>query len=82
MSSSEASVPCSANASLAATTARSNGRQQVTYNGHPVYRFKGDSSPGDDKGQGVNAFGGLWYALSSSGNAVTTSPSSGGGYGY
>ena len=71
-----------ANASLTATTARSNGGTQVTYNGHPLYRFKGDSSPGDENGQGVNAFGGLWYALSSSGNAVTTSPSSGGGYGY
>lgn len=71
-----------ASASLAATTARPDGTRQVSYNGHPLYRFKGDQSSGDTNGQGVNAFGGLWYALSSSGNAVTTSPSSGGGYGY
>ena len=71
-----------ANASITATTARPDGRAQVTYNGHPLYRFSGDHSAGDTNGQGVNAFGGLWYALSSSGNAVTTSPSSGGGYGY
>jgi len=75
-------VGAGANASLTATTTRSNGREQVTYNGHPLYRFSGDHSPGDTNGQGVNAFGGLWYALSSSGNGVTAAPSSGGGYGY
>jgi predicted lipoprotein with Yx(FWY)xxD motif len=62
-----------ANASVLATSARSDGTPQVTYNGHPLYRFSGDQSPNDTTGQGVNAFGGLWYVLSSSGNEVTTS---------
>jgi predicted lipoprotein with Yx(FWY)xxD motif len=62
-----------ANASVLATSARSDGKPQVTYNGHPLYRFSGDQSPNDTTGQGVNAFGGLWYVLSSSGNEVTTS---------
>jgi hypothetical protein len=30
----------------------------------------------------VNAFGGLWYVLSSSGDAITTPAGSGGGFRY
>lgn len=72
-----------ANASLISTTSRSGGAKQVTYNGHPLYLFKGDKSPGDTNGQGLNAFGGSWYALSPAGDQVSgTSSSSGGGYGY
>jgi predicted lipoprotein with Yx(FWY)xxD motif len=73
-----------ASASMVGTTKRSDGTTQVTYNGHPVYTFKGDSSPGDTSGQGVNAFGGLWYAVSPAGQQVTASApnSSGGGNGY
>ena len=71
-------------ASQVGTTARSDGKPQVTYNGHPLYLFQGDKSPGDTTGQGSAAFGAPWYALSSSGDAVTktSSPSSGGGGGY
>jgi predicted lipoprotein with Yx(FWY)xxD motif len=71
-----------ANASIVETSARSDGTPQVTYNGHPLYLFSGDQSPADTNGQGVNAFGGLWYALSSSGNEVTTSAGSRSGSGY
>jgi len=74
-----------ANASLTSTTSRPGGTKQVTYNGHPLYLFKGDSNPGDTNGQGLNAFGGNWYALSAAGNKITKQPSSsggGGGYGY
>src|SRR5512142_1860445 len=42
------------------TTARSGGTTQVTYAGHPVYLFSGDTARGQTKGQGLNAFGGLW----------------------
>jgi predicted lipoprotein with Yx(FWY)xxD motif len=62
-----------ANASIVATSARSDGKPQVTYNGHPLYLFSGDQKPGDTNGQGVNAFGGLWYALSSAGNQIVGS---------
>jgi hypothetical protein len=37
---------------------------------------------GDTNGQGVNAFGGVWYVVSSSGDEVTTPTGSGGGFGY
>jgi predicted lipoprotein with Yx(FWY)xxD motif len=71
-----------ANAAVVATTTRSDGKPQVTYNGHPLYRFSFDKKAGDTNGQGVNAFGGLWYVLSSSGAAVTTPAGNGGGFGY
>jgi predicted lipoprotein with Yx(FWY)xxD motif len=70
-----------ADASLLGTTMRTDGRAQVTYNGHPLYLFSGDSSSGNTNGEGINAFGGIWYALSASGNQVVGTPSnSGGGY--
>jgi predicted lipoprotein with Yx(FWY)xxD motif len=73
-----------ASASMTGTTKRSDGKTQVTYNGHPLYTFTGDSGPGDTSGQGVSAFGGLWYALSPAGRQVTASPpnNSGGGNPY
>jgi predicted lipoprotein with Yx(FWY)xxD motif len=68
-------------ASIVATSARSDGKPQVTYNGHPLYLFSGDQKPSDTNGEGVNAFGGLWYALSSAGNQIVGSaPKSGIGY--
>ncbi len=72
-----------ASASLVATTARSDGKPQVTYGGHPLYLFQGDQKPGDTNGQGVTGFGGGWFTLSPAGNEVAGKPnSSGGGYGY
>ena len=68
-------------ASILATSARSDGKPQITYNGHPLYLFSGDQKPGDTNGEGVNAFGGVWYALSSAGNQIVGSaPNSGIGY--
>lgn len=70
-----------ASASLVATTRRSDETAQVTYNGHPVYRYYGDENPGDTNGQGLTTFGGAWYALSTAGDEVSGT-GSGGGYGY
>jgi predicted lipoprotein with Yx(FWY)xxD motif len=66
-------------ASKLGTSARSDGTPQVTYNGHPLYRFENDQKPGDANGQGLNAFGGAWYVLSPAGTAITGSGSSSGG---
>jgi predicted lipoprotein with Yx(FWY)xxD motif len=72
-----------ATASLISTSTRSDGVHQVTYNGHPLYLFKGDSKPGDTNGEGLNAFGGSWFALSPAGDQVTApTAGSGGGNGY
>ena len=58
-----------ATASKLGTTQRSDGQPEVTYNGHPLYTYTGDSKPGDVNGQGLTAFGGAWFALSPSGSA-------------
>ena len=67
-----------AKAALLGTTRRKDGRLQVTYNGHPLYGFKLDTEPGMTKGEGVNAFGGLWYAVSPAGAKVVKPASTGG----
>jgi predicted lipoprotein with Yx(FWY)xxD motif len=62
---------------------RSNGDMQVTYGGHPLYLYAGDDQPGDVNGEGINAYGALWYAVSPSGTNIPT-PKCGPfcGYGY
>ena len=79
------------------TITRSDGSKQATYDGHPLYTFAGDKAPGDNKGNGINESGGLWWEMTVSGStppanagaaAATSSPKStatsggGGGYGY
>ena len=49
------------------TIERADGSRQVTYAGHPLYRFDGDKSPGEANGQAASAFGGTWTALKGSG---------------
>jgi len=55
---------------LLGTTQRKDGRTQVTYAGHPLYYFITDKKPGDVTGQGINAFGALWYVVSPSGTQI------------
>ena len=69
-----------ANASLLASTMRSDGSRQITYNNHPLYSFVKDAKAGDTNGEGLTAFGGTWYAISPAGNQVVAQPSSTGGY--
>jgi predicted lipoprotein with Yx(FWY)xxD motif len=75
-------VGIGANASMVGTAKRSDGKPQVTYNGHPLYHFQGDKKAGDTNGQGLTAFGGSWFALSQAGSQVSSQPSSSGGTGY
>ena len=58
------------NGSLLGTTARADGTTQVTYGGHPLYRFISDKKAGDATGQGLNAFGAPWYVVSPSGALI------------
>jgi predicted lipoprotein with Yx(FWY)xxD motif len=70
-------------ASMLGTTKRSDGKTQVTYNGHPLYLFEADQKPGDATGQSVDAFGAEWFVLSPAGNKVAgKATGSGGGYAY
>jgi predicted lipoprotein with Yx(FWY)xxD motif len=80
--SSKPRVAAGAKASLVGTTKRSDGRLQVTYNHHPLYTFVKDKKKGQTNGEGVNAFGGTWHVVSTSGNAITKPASTGSGGGY
>jgi predicted lipoprotein with Yx(FWY)xxD motif len=71
-------------ASLLGLTTRTDGKRQVTYAGHPLYRFIGDKQAGQTTGEGLTDFGAAWDAIASSGRAVepTTSDSTGASSGY
>jgi predicted lipoprotein with Yx(FWY)xxD motif len=67
---------------------RTGGAEQVTYRGHRLYRFVKDKKPGQFNGEGIRGYGGpvctaglarrpcVWYAVSTSGRAITFVPKS------
>lgn len=55
------------------TTTRSDGVRQVTYDGHPLYYYAGDTSKGSLTGQGSTEYGAKWWLVAPSGAAITTS---------
>jgi predicted lipoprotein with Yx(FWY)xxD motif len=60
-----------------------NGVRQVTYAGHPLYTFTGDTHAGQTNGEGLTNFGARWDALTANGHKVAPTASSGGyGNGY
>jgi predicted lipoprotein with Yx(FWY)xxD motif len=73
-----------------ASTQSMAGKPMATAGGWPLYTYVGDHAPGDTSGEGIRNFGGVWYAVSPSGQPVksgssagsSSSGSSGGGYGY
>jgi predicted lipoprotein with Yx(FWY)xxD motif len=65
-----------AKASDLGTITRSDGAKQVTYDGHPLYYFSGDSGPGTATGQGSDGFGAKWWLVAPAGSDVTASVSS------
>lgn len=81
-----------ATSSQLGTTKRKDGSMQVTYAGHPLYTYAGDTAPGEANGNESTAFGGKWSALDEAGEVVAgtaaggaeeeSSESSSGGYGY
>ncbi len=62
-----------AKASDLGTITRSDGTKQVTYDGHPLYYFVGDSAAGQTNGQGSDNFGAKWWLVASSGAKITAS---------
>ena len=59
-----------AKASLLGTIKRADGTSEVTYAGHPLYYFAGDSAPKQTNGQGSNSFGSPWWVVSPAGKAI------------
>jgi predicted lipoprotein with Yx(FWY)xxD motif len=64
------------------TIKRSDGSVQAAYNGHPLYTYIADTSPGMAKGNGLNLSGGVWHEVTVSGAAAPGTSSSSGGGGY
>ena len=58
-----------ARAGLIGTTRRRDGRRQLTYAGHPVYLYVGDS-PGRVLCHDVTEFGGVWRVIRGDGSVV------------
>ena len=56
-----------ATASKLGTSKRSDGSEQVTYAGRPLYTFTGDSEPGEANGNDLDEFGAKWFALNAQG---------------
>jgi predicted lipoprotein with Yx(FWY)xxD motif len=48
------------------TIKRTDGSLQLTYDGHPLYTYIGDSSPGQASGNNLNLNGGLWLEVPAS----------------
>ena len=53
------------------TITRSDGTKQVTYDGHALYYFAGDSGAGQANGQGSDSFGAKWWLVAPSGAQIT-----------
>lgn len=56
---------------LVGTIGRPDGTQQLTLNGWPLYRFSGDTKPGEAKGEGL---GGTWAAMGVNGTPAANGP--------
>jgi predicted lipoprotein with Yx(FWY)xxD motif len=54
-------------ASKLGTTKRSDGTEQVTYAGHPLYTYTADTKPGEANGNDFSSYGAQWYALKPNG---------------
>jgi predicted lipoprotein with Yx(FWY)xxD motif len=55
---------------LLGVTHRADGTRQVTYAGHPLYRFVQDTKPRQTNGQDLHDFGAGWYVLAPAGTKI------------
>ena len=68
-----------ANTADLGTITRSDGSKQVTYGGHPLYYFAGDSGPAQTSGQGSDDFGAKWWLVAPAGTEITVADAAAGG---
>lgn len=59
-----------AGSGIRASLLSSTSDSQVTYAGHPLYTYSGDSGPGKTSYVGAKQFGGTWYAINAAGGTV------------
>jgi len=60
--------------SLLGTATRADGSREVTYAGHPLYTYAGDTRPGQVTGEGSNSFGAPWWTVTTAGRALQGQP--------
>ena len=65
----DASTPISSDldAAMFGSTTRTDGSEQLTVNGMPLYLYTPDTSPGDVTGQGFND---VWFVVDPQGNMI------------
>jgi predicted lipoprotein with Yx(FWY)xxD motif len=56
------------------TLTRPGGVVQATYDGHPLYTASVDTAPGQDRGNNLDAAGGIWHAIIIAGTRPAASP--------
>jgi len=60
--------------SLLGTATRADGSREVTYAGHPLYTYAGDTRPGQTTGEGSDSFGAPWWTVTTAGRALQGQP--------
>jgi predicted lipoprotein with Yx(FWY)xxD motif len=63
----DSAISSDLDASIFGTTTRTDGSEQLTVKGAPLYRYTPDANPGDTTGQGV---GGVWFVVDSAGEMI------------
>jgi predicted lipoprotein with Yx(FWY)xxD motif len=48
------------------TIKRTDGSEQLTYNGHPLYTYIADTAPGQARGNNIDLNGGVWHEVPAS----------------
>jgi predicted lipoprotein with Yx(FWY)xxD motif len=52
------------------TIKRADGQIQATYDGHPLYTYAADTKAGQVRGNGIDASGGWWWAVTPTGKKL------------
>ena len=72
-------LPSGLNPSGFSAITRPDGTKQTAYDGWPLYYYRSDTRSGAATGEGINHFGGMWYAipptLKQSGGQILGGPS-------
>jgi predicted lipoprotein with Yx(FWY)xxD motif len=63
----DSAISSDLDASIFGTTTRTDGSEQLTVSGAPLYRYTPDANPGDTAGQGV---AGVWFVVDSAGEMI------------
>ncbi len=66
-------------ASKLGTTEREDGSLQVTFAGHPLYDYLGDTAAAEANGNDIDAFGGQWHVISPDGEELPAPAKGAGG---